>query len=114
MRKTFRGAIALLGLLLLPRVEGTHAASIQDRLIELDQIAISHDLCGFALSDGQQQALTSESETIADELKMQPEDAQRLYDQFAESMRRQKETGLCDPKGEWAAAYLRLAAALGP
>lgn len=86
------------------------AESGQDRLIQLDQILISHDLCDFPLSDEQSAAAKAESEGLVESLEMDPDEAQRLYDQYAEAMRRQKASGLCDSKGEWAKTYEMLVA----
>jgi hypothetical protein len=96
-------APAIIGLMLASTALA--APSDEDRLIELDRIAISHDLCGFALSDEQSEALEEETDKVVAALGYGEDDAQKLYDQINEEMQRQKPAGLCNPKGEWGQMY---------
>lgn len=104
--------LALASALVCGQLVGARAASDRDRLIELDQITISHELCNFPLTDEQAASVRTETDGIIDSANMEPDEADRIYDQYAEAMRRQKASGLCDPQGEWAKTYAGLVAGL--
>jgi hypothetical protein len=77
-------------------------------LIDLDMVTISKDLCGFALTDAQTEAVDARIDQLTQSLAIGEEDGQKLYDQLTEQMTRQKPAGLCNPKGDWAMRYKKI------
>ena len=83
-------------------------------LINLDMVQISKDLCGFAMTEAQADAVAAHIDQITEQLGMSDDQAQKLYGQLQAQMTRQKASGLCDPKGNWAKLYAKLLAGNGP
>jgi hypothetical protein len=86
---------------------GVAAQTTQNRLIDLDMLTISKDLCGFAISSAQADAIDGESEQIIETLHMSDDQVQNLHDQLVTEMTRQKAEGLCAPKGAWAKLFAK-------
>lgn len=77
----------------------------KDSLISVYQITISQELCKFELSDDQADAVGKASDKLEERLGLDDEEAQKLYDQVEAGLQKQKDSGLCDPKGEWVKVY---------
>ncbi len=86
----------------------------RNTLINLDMVQISKDLCGFAMTEAQADAVAARVDQITEQLGMSDDQVQKLYGQLQAQMTRQKASGLCDPKGNWAKLYAKLLAGNGP
>ncbi len=85
--------------------EDPNAPHLRERLSTLYKLEISQDLCKFDLSDDQSEAIGRQTNDIEDKLGMSEEDSTKLYRQLEGEMKSQKQSVLCNPKGDWAKTY---------
>ena len=79
-------------------------------LLAIYKADISHEICGFAVSDAQVAAMAAASDKLEEKLELDEAAAQKLYDEATKALEKQKPSGLCDPAGEWNKAYLEILA----
>jgi hypothetical protein len=88
-------------------------ADPRDQLMALATIEVAHDLCGFDLSDAQEDAIVKTRGKLIDDGAVSDADAAAIHDEIASSMARQVPEGLCKPDGAEARLYKRKLAELG-
>ena len=100
MRLTIAVFLALAG---IARADGD--GEKRETLTTIYKINISHEICGFALSDAQSAGLGGMSDKLEEALGLEEQAAQQLYEEAAAGLEARKPQGLCDPRGEWATTY---------
>ena len=88
-------------------------AERRETLLTLYMVTVAQDLCSFTLTDAQSEALTKKSDDLEDKLSLGEEEADKIYGQIEDQMKKQKDAGLCDPAGEGAKQFKKTVEALG-
>ena len=107
MRPIILGFVAALGAVAAQAQAPTPPTpqEAREKLTQLYMIAVSQDLCGFTVTEKQSEAISKASDEFEDKSGLSEEDADKLYGQIEEQMKKQKETGLCAPDGDWAKTF---------
>ena len=106
-----------LALSVLLTLGGTALAQDDDpreQVIDLATIEVAHDLCGFDLSEAQEDAIGKRRQALVDDGSVTAADIASVQDEIGTSMRRQVAEGLCKPDGPEARLYRQLLAILNP
>lgn len=86
-----------------------HPAAAQqnprDLLIDLATVEVAHDLCGFDLTDAQDDMLTARRNKLVDDGAVTGDDIASVHDALASAMARQVPEGLCRKGGAGERAY---------
>ena len=107
-----RAAVLLLSLLAATAAWSEDAAP-RDELETLATIETVHDLCGFDLSDAQQDAVIKRRQALVDDGGVSEQDVATIRDTIGAALARQVADGLCKPQGAEARLYKRLLTELG-
>ena len=81
------------------------AATDQERreaLRALYRVMITNEHCDFEMSEKEAEAVSDAAEALVRTLKLNEEQANKLYSQIDQEMDKQGWEKLCDPKGDWA------------
>lgn len=112
LRTLILAAMALLGLCASAGAQQNDQER-RETLISLYMVTVAQDLCGFAVSDAQAEALTKKSDDLEDKLGMSEDEADKIYSQIEDQMKKQKDAGLCKPDGEGAKQFNKTLETLG-
>lgn len=89
------------------------AGDVSDEIYDLATIEVDHELCGFPLSDEQQNVIAQRRDALVTRGDASESDVASVREQVSASMARQKAEGLCRPDGAEAKAYKRRLTSLG-
>lgn len=82
-----------------------NATERMDNLTALYMVRASEPLCGFKMTEVQRNEVLEAAHYLEGKLNLSSEKAQDIYNKVVRSMEAQKESGLCDPDGEWSGAF---------
>ena len=85
----------------------------QDALYDLVSIEADHEVCGFALSDEQQEVIAQRRDALITRGDISEAEAAAVREQVTTALQRQKADGLCRPDGAEARLYQRRLTDLG-
>ena len=85
----------------------------RDIIYDLAAIEADHDICGFPLTDEQQDVVTQRREALVTRGDISEADVSTVTEQVKASLQRQRDEGLCRPDGAEARLYKRRLTALG-
>lgn len=85
----------------------------QDALYDLATIEADHEICGFPLSDEQQEVIAQRREALVTRGDVSETEATTVREQVATAIRRQEAEGLCRQDGAEARLYKRRLTDLG-
>jgi len=107
MRPIFLGfiAAAAAGAALAQTAPQPSPQELRDQLTQVYMIAVSQDLCGFTVTEKQSEAIGKASDELEEKVGLSEEDADKMYGQIEEQMKKQKDSGLCAPAGDWAKQF---------
>ncbi len=102
-------AAALLGATAAVLFAGSVSAATDQELREtlraLYRVMITNEHCDFEMSEKEAEAVSDAAEALVRTLKLNEEQANKLYSQTDQEMDKQDWEKLCDPKGDWAKTY---------
>ena len=77
----------------------------REALRALYRVMITNEHCDFEMSEKEAEAVSDTAEALVKALKLDEEQANKLYTQIFQEMDKQDWDKLCDPKGDWAKTY---------
>lgn len=106
---------ALVALLAIAALTPAWAQSDDPRDIAYDLAAIEadHEICGFPLTDEQQDVVTQRRDALVTRGDVSEADVSTVTEQVKAALQRQRDEGLCRPDGAEARLYKRRLTALG-
>lgn len=108
-----RLALSLVAALSVASPAIAQSGSLQDAAYDLATIEADHEVCGFPLSDEQEDVIAQRRDAMVTRGDMSEADIASLREQVKAAARRQKDEGLCRPNGPEAQAYKRRITSLG-
>lgn len=85
----------------------------KETLVALYRLLAQQEICEFAVSDAQSDALEKATGALEEALKLGEADIDKLYKETESSVKKQNAKALCDPNGEAVKAYDSAMAGLG-
>lgn len=85
----------------------------QDEIYDLAAVEVDHELCGFPLTDEQQDVIAQRRDALVTRGDASEGDLASIREQVSASLGRLKAEGLCRPDGAEAKAYRRRLTSLG-
>lgn len=111
----FGAPVVALLLALLPAAAPAQAQSDDphEAIFELAAIEADHEICGFALSDEQQDVIAQRRDALVTRGDVSEAEVAATREQVTTALRRQREDGLCRPDGAEERLYKRRLTGLG-